>query len=254
MIKVIALIALLVGLSACQKQNRLPFEERLSFVHFNLPAINDGSISKRLDSLDFSFVHESAALKTKTISIPLSLAGSTRPYDREVNVLIDKEESDINLSRVKVRPPVLRTDRFTDTLYISITRDSSMIEKTYALTLRINQNEHFQIGPVDKSVIKIFVSDQLLIPYWWRDWIDYFGQYHPEVYRAWINIYKIGLDKSAPVDPRDLPNFAWNNMPSFPIPKNYPVTFFYINELKRYFEENIVYPEGDPTKPRIKLP
>lgn len=254
MIRIICSLSLLLIFWSCKKQKQLPLEEDLTFVHFNVPQVNVGSISKRLDSLDFSFVHEAAAMKTKVIAIPLSLVGQKQAFSREVNVAVDPSETDINPDWIEIQKSVMGANRFVDTLYVKIARVPSMKQKTYSLTLRISNNEFFSVGQMEKSKIKILISDQLLKPYWWQNWVEFLGDYYPEVYQQWIKVYTIGLDNTVPMNSGDQPNFAWNNMPSFPIQIQYPITFFYISELKEYFERNVIYPNNDTSKPRIKLP
>ncbi|MVZ65708.1 DUF4843 domain-containing protein [Sphingobacterium sp. DK4209] len=254
MIRIICSVSLLLIFLSCKKQQLLPLEERLTFVHFNVPQVNAGSISKRLDSLDFSFAHEAAAMKTKIIAIPLSLVGQKQSFNRAIHVTVDEFETNIDLDLVEIQKPMIGADRFTDTLFVKIAREPSMKQKIYNLTLRISNNEFFSEGQMEKSKIKILISDQLLKPYWWQNWGQFFGDYYPEVYQQWIKIYKIGLDKSVPMNIGDQPNFAWNNMPAFPIQIQYPITFFYLSELKEYFEKNVIYPNNDSSKSRIKLP
>lgn len=254
MIRIVCSLSLLLIFLSCKKQEQLPLEEHLNFVHFNIPEINAGSISKRLDSLDFSFVHEAAGMKTKIMAIPLSLVGQKKSFNRAINVAVDPSETNISPDWIEIQKPMMAADRFTDTLFVKIARDQSMKQKIYSLTLRISDNEFFSAGQIEKSKIKILISDQLLKPYWWQNWVEFFGDYHPEVYQQWIKIYKIGLDKTVPMNIGDQPNFAWNNMPAFPIQIQYPITFFYISELKEHFEKNVIYPNNDSSKPRIKLP
>lgn len=92
-------------------------------------------------------------------------------------------------------------------------------------------------------------------PTWWNTWRTAFGPFYKEVLQQWMQIYYLGADPSPHLtEGTPGPVYYWNNMPSSATQSWYPVTYMYIGTLKKYFDENIVYPNGDTTKERILLP
>lgn len=240
--------------ASCKKRELIPYDTTKTFIYFGVPQFNLGSLSNRLDSLNFSFVFESDTLRKKILAFPIKLIGQKKNYDRMVAFRIKKEGTTISDSLIKIIPPVVRAGHFEDTLYIEVRRTAVMQQQSFSLALELTPNQNFEPGIFTDTQFKVTISDQLTEPPWWFDWSAVMGPYRKEVYQKWIDIYYIGADTSPPTNEGDKPNFAWNNMPPFAEQQFYPVTFFYIDLLRTYFQNHAVYPDGDTSRPRIYIP
>lgn len=251
---ILLFIGAILVFASCQKQGIEEYDTGRSFIYFEKPAFNIGNTVDDPDSLRFSFAYEANTLHEKTLAFPIQLIGRSQPYDRTVGFRIIKDQTTLPDSLIQVVPPFIRSDHFRDTLFIRLKRSPILQRGNYQLLGELYQNETFGIVASSHTRIRLTVTDQLTEPYWWSDWRPLFGEYRKEVYKKWIEIYYPGADLTPPVRPGDNPNYAWNNMPDFLYRNYYPLTLFYIGQLQEYFREHIVYPDGDPTKPRIVLP
>ncbi|MDF2514907.1 MAG: hypothetical protein K0R59_203 [Sphingobacterium sp.] len=247
---------LLLFAYGCKEGSELAvFDPKAAFVSFGIPRINIGNLRENLDSLSFSFVFESDTTDEKILAFPLILVGQQQNRDREVAFRIVDSETTISSKYLTIPKPTIRANRFQDTLFVHVRRDKSFRQQIYTLALELQENSNFKPGSASRSHFKLQITDQFLEPPWWNDWSNSFGNYRSEVYQKWVDIYYPGADRTPPVFEGDKPNFAWNNMPKVPLNKGfYPVTYFFIDQLKKYFEDNAIYPDGDTSKPRIYLP
>ena len=70
-----------------------------------------------------------------------------------------------------------------------------------------------------------------------------------------MEIYAYGVDPTPELyNNIPPPYYYWNQMPTFVSATSFPITIMYIEKLKKYFQDNVVYPNGDTTQPRILLP
>lgn len=248
------LIYMIIFLSACNKSDHLDLTNGFSVLYFEKPFINLGNQSSKLDSLDFSFAFEDKDLVLKTLAIPIILVGSPSSHDRRVNITIDWENSTIKPQTIKYSEIYFRTGHFIDTFYIKVNRDPQLKKSIQKLKLDLNTNNNFEASIEGKKSITFFITDQLTKPNWWEIWSEHFGSYHPEIFQKWMELYQPGVDPTHPLEPMQKPVFGWNNMPFTPSEFYYPVTFFYIDQLKKYFDSQNIYPGNDITKPPIRLP
>lgn len=255
MIKKCAIGMLLLLIMACNSKDAPLYNMRQDHIYFALAdsSSSDHDAHRYLDSMFYSFATELEPTKEKKIKIPISLIGQAQTGDRNYNLAINKAETTIDLSLVDLSEPIFRGGNYRDTLVVTIKYTPEFKKSTYKLALRLLDNENFKAESTVNSQITISVTDRLFEPEWWPNWRIYFGEFRSEVYRQWIIIYRPGLDPTKPFY-GEKAGFSWSNMPENTFTDTYPVTFYYINELKKYFETHAVYPDGDTNKPRIYLP
>lgn len=240
---------------SCQQKDAIaPYDVAKSYVYFGTPRFNLGSYTEQLDSLVFSFAFEADSLRKKTLAFPVQLIGQKKDYDRAIGFRIRADQTTLPDSLLTVISPVMRAGRFQDTLFIQLGRNTFLRKGQYHLVGELYSTDTFDPGGANATRFHVVITDQLSEPSWWINWRNIFGEYKKEVFKKWIEIYYPGVDPTPPLTEFDHPHFAWDNMPFYPFAEYYPVTFFYIDRLKRYFEEHVVYPDGDTTKPRILLP
>lgn len=239
----------------CKELELQEFDLKNAYVNFALP---DRSISAKepfVDSMIYSFAVDTViGIKSKTLAIPVKIGGLVSDKDRKYSVEIDPT-SDYNPELVSLSEPIIRANKYEDTLFVSIKRGPELLSKEMSLVLRLNSNENFNVGHLHNSLLTIKFNDILLIPTWWNDWEMYFGPFFKEVYQQWMVIYYLGSDMSTDIyTGAPGPVYFWKNMPEYPEPQWFPITFMHISLLKKYFEDHVVYPNGDNTQERILLP
>lgn len=226
-----------------------------SYIYFAYPNTNGNAVEKYIDSINYNFSREeNIQIGVKRLAIPIHIGGLSSPSDRVFDFVIE-DSSKYDVNAIKITEPVIRSGRYSDTLYIDVYRYSQLTQQEMVLNLTLRENEFFKLGNSYNRKIKIIVSDMLNRPDWWNAWVNYFGPYRKEVYQRWIQIYYLGADPSPELGSGGLgPFYYWNNMPSRPFANLYPVTFNYLQVLKQFFIDNILYPDGDTSQERILLP
>ena len=242
---------------SCSKNDAIQsFDDNTSYVYFAYPNTVTNAVEKYIDSITYSFaLDESLGLTSKTIAIPIKIAGQSSSKDRNYEVSVVSDLSDYDPALLQISSYTIHANKFTDTLFITIKRDAALSTKEQTIVLDIVPNTEFKVGHKQNRRFKLVYSDVLIQPKWWAAWQRYFGPFQKEKFQKWMQIYYLGVDPSPDLNGvYPAPYYYWNNMPSNAMVTWYPVTFFYIDVLKQYFIENIVYPNGDNTKDRILLP
>ncbi len=244
-----------LSLLGCKENDLVEFKPDESFISFALPDLSNRPAERYVDSTNYSFATDTTiGIREKTIAIPVAIGGIAKAEDRrytyEINPLSEYDKSLIEISE-----PVIAGGKYIDTLYVKLKRSAKLSEKEMTLILNLKDNENFKVGHQYNSELKIVFSDILNEPTWWNTWASVMGPYHKEVLQKWMQIYYLGADMSP-----DLytgvagPIYYWNNMPSSAVSSWYPITYMYIEVLKKYFQDNVVYPNGDSSMERILLP
>jgi hypothetical protein len=257
----ISFVSLIMMHSSCKENaNILLFESNSAYIYFAQPPGPDALASNELypDSLNFTFTLEPSENKLeKVLEIPVKVAGKAIPKAREFKVELDPEKSTIQLSLVKIESSIIEADSINGVVRVRIKNDAILRTGRFFAQLKMVDNEYFRVGHQYNSKIRIGVSDILNQPHWWDVWYRHFGDYYFEKFEKWIEIYYLGADPSPEFYEPHLypgPYYYWGRMPEIDEQFMFPITFMYISKLKKYFEDNEVYPDGDKTKPRIKLP
>jgi hypothetical protein len=251
---VFSLLSILVV--GCEENtNLVDYKTEKAYIYFAQPNLDTRSKEKWVDSITYSFAIEPTELKQKVFAIPLHVAGIAANRDRKVSCVVNRESSKIDMNIVSIKDAVIHAGQYTDTLYVTVQNAPRLRDTIMDLVLDLQSNEEFQIGHTVNKRIKISFTNQLLEPEWWKRWVNVFGSFRPEVYKLWIQIYYLGIDPSPDIYGEfPAPYYYWNNMPFSASASSSPVTFMYIDVLRKYLQENEVYPNGDPAKERIYLP
>ena len=226
------------------------FNTNKSYVYFSLPFKKNKygrDLTERVDSLNYSFALEGKEVVEHIFKVPINIAGLSAQADRKVNVQIIEEETtatQLEWDKTVVNNAVISKGRVFDTLLIKVNRTPVLKNENKTIKLKILSNENFVLGDTINTTAKITFSDILLEPKYWATWQHILGDFCPEVYLKWKEIYKEGLDPKG---------YNWNKMPGSAYSYWYPVTFLYLSILRDYFLENEVFPYGDSTKNRIKI-
>lgn len=253
--KYIYLLIPIIAFSCKKDQEIASYDAGKSYAYFALenPDRSSSKTQLYIDSLTFSFAYEAATSKEKKIAIPVNIIGKPEDVDRRYSYTVDEKKTTIDQALLEFSDPIIRAGKIQDTLFITVRRGEVLKTASFALVLNMQPNESFELGHLYNTKIKLSIDDQLLEPEWWKRWVNVMGQYHREVYRLWMDIYYEGADPSDTGD-ENKPQYYWDNMPYSPVKSWYPVTFMYMDQLKKHLENNAVYPDGDTSKDRLYLP
>lgn len=184
-------------IQGCQDQHNLNlFDEEKSYIEFGEPTVFSGTQELYLHSEYFSFVEQEVEIEDVVLALPIHLIGQQKNYDREFRVVIDTDATSLSHNLFQISDPIVRSGRFSDTLFVKLIRNEELENGVFELTLYLDENTYFNKGQMEKTKFNFLITAKLFEPQWWTTWRLYFGPYRPEVYQQWIRIYRTGLDKS----------------------------------------------------------
>ena len=254
--RIALILALIYTLVSCKENDTIvEFDTAKSYIYFAYPNPNVRAPEKFIDSIYYSFaLDEEIGIQQKILKIPVRIAGKSKAEDRKYTFVID-DKSVYDPNTISFSEPVIRANRVVDTLLIALKKSTALSLNEMRVVLNLLDDQEFGLGNEYNTRLELIYSDVLVEPTWWKSWVNYFGPFHKEVFQKWMQIYYLGADMSPHLtDGTPGPIYYWNNMPSSAMPSWYPITFMYIDVLKKYFNETVVYPNGDTTKDRILLP
>lgn len=243
---------------SCNNEDIDSYNTETSYIYFDVPYImnSDGTASNfREDSISYSFALDPEDVTSTTLKVVVKTIGTARDYDRPYNVEVINETTTATSSEWDpnvINNRSIKAGELTDTIRIDVQRTQALEDEWKQVYLRIIPNEDFALGYGNLEEVKVSFSDILARPDWWSSWEYYFGEYHPEVYRKWIELYPLGADPMVHYENGE--PLYWDNMLPYPDFYNYPVVQMYYQQLKQYFDNNDVYPDGDTSRDPIRLP
>lgn len=251
--KNIGAIALLCFLFiGCKKNTDLfKFDTTQNSLYFGYePKTINSTISNSIgiDSLTFSFALVPISQETYVFKVPVLLSGVAKDYDRKYNIEVVNELTTLPSEFFTLGESVISKGKYTDTLEVNVRKHDGLRSKVQQLALRFKANEEFGTGYMNNQIIRLQVTDILLQPNWWSTWEGIFGDYSQEKYQMWAIIYHEKADGYLDY------TYNYKNMPSRALQSWYPTTFVFIQQLKSYFEKNVIYPNGDESRPKISIP
>ncbi|TDS08905.1 uncharacterized protein DUF4843 [Sphingobacterium paludis] len=247
-------IYILIAFSCC-KPDPLVFITNNAYLQFAFrDSLKSTDIAEvYLDSMIYSFGAVPNHIDEAVVAIPIKLIGQPQSQDRRYNVRVQHCCENGLEDGIRISETILRSNSSSDTLFLTVSRSLVHKEDFVNIDLYLDNSEGFTNESVISRHFRCKFTEKLLEPDWWFSWRSKFGQFHQEVYRKWIEIYYPGSDPSDPVG-KDKRGYCWYNMPSTTAFNEVPVTFYYIQRLRAYFEQNIVYPDGNINEQRILLP
>lgn len=251
-------LSTLLACTACENKDIDAFNEADSYIYFDIPYKTNQygqPTDVRSDSISYSFALDNLSVTNTTLNVVVKTIGLPVDYDRPYNVELLDDQTTATAEvwdKTVLKNRSIKAGELTDTIAIVVQRQEILQEKWMQIGLRILPNEHFRLGYGNLYTAKVSFSDILTQPDWWNVWEGYFGPFYREVYLKWIELYYLGADPNTSLDNGE--PLYWGNMPSAAVLSWYPVLAMYLSQLKVYFEENDIYPDGDTSLPPIKLP
>jgi len=256
-IKLLFLTSLLFMLfSACKENADLQlYDKQNSYIYFNDFDFLGGK-TNYITNRSYSFAFYPIEINTMRIGIPVALIGTPTTEDRSYAIEVEEKESNLPKNAYTIETPVFHKGNIQDSLFVVVKKTPEMVQQSLSLKINLKANENFNLGLSNSLSMKINISNRLEEPSWWNLYTDYFGPFYSEIYQQWILTYHDKADPTPDVETGERYIWYWDNMPTYVnnLPNSYPVLYYYIGQVKKYFEENEVYPAGDKSKPRILLP
>ncbi|GAA4143795.1 hypothetical protein GCM10022216_26040 [Sphingobacterium kyonggiense] len=237
-----------------QEEDLVPYDTSKTYIFFNDYNL-DGGTTNYINEKSVSFAFHELDVKTIRVGIPVGIIGMPLDQDKEFSVIVDDKETTLSKDLYQIEKPVFHKGLINDSLFVILHKKADMNDKSYALKLTLKENDQFLLGVKNTLSMKLNVSNKLEEPSWWEDYSAFFGPFYSEVYQQWILTYYKGADPT-PNSSGERFVYYWDNMPGYftDLPNDKPILYNHILLVKKYFQDHVVYPNGDTSQPRILLP
>ncbi len=159
-------------MSSCSQQDSLAYEDN--------PAIYIDS-----NDIDYSFFYAQSANLMSDVYVTIHAMGNPSNTDRAFSMeqtntnATDAAQADVHylsLSSDEMKKRmVMPAGKNEMKLAITLLKDASLDLKTVKLTLKVDDNDNFKVGVIEKDTINIMFSSQAIKPTNWDDWYYAFG-------------------------------------------------------------------------------
>lgn len=151
------------------------------------------------DSLSFSFAAMDTAIKSDTVWLPVRIAGSPADHDRTISLGPDPATTTaIAGKHYQVLPAVMPKDSFSTQVGVVLYRTPDLQDTMVVLGLQLQPNSNFSVLMKDTTMadgvnasvseFRITLTDELVMPSDWPDFLVYFfGTYSKVKYQFIIN-------------------------------------------------------------------
>lgn len=257
---IVVIFLSIVTITSCSSDEIEGFDKSSCYINFVTPQTKDRyPVDTKDNNYEYSFSLESEDYQSHVFRFEVLIMGVPVDYDRPYTIEVINEETTADKSMyVFESSRVLKKGQVKDTVELTLFRDAVLKEEARTVTLGLIENEHFKHGIDYKQSVTLTFTDELVQPEWWKhnSYKRWFGEYYREVYEKWMEIYYLGFDHG--IHPDNEEPYYWRNMPK-PGSNNIwaysqPTLFVAIAKLKKYFNDNDIYPNGDTSKAPIKLP
>jgi hypothetical protein len=180
-------------LSACTKQNIPAGSDAQESVYF-IYSMGFGG-PNNFDSLNYSFVGKSDAVKMDTIWLTVRAAGRTADHDRTIDLAaVGVGTTAVQGVHYKLLPYVMPKDSFQTNLGVVLLRDPSLLDTSVVLNLQLKPSADFPVSMKDtimddgkfytKNNLRIILTDRLIKPTNWDTYlVTFFGAYSEVKFR-----------------------------------------------------------------------
>jgi hypothetical protein len=159
----IILIALLGLFAGCENKENL-------YSDVSRVWVGEGTVQRRVDSVEYSFKLVDATLQVDTVYIPLHMMGNSAPVDRLVTVEVVTEASNAPASAYSIGSAIIPAGTFHGQIPVVIQRavpGLDLTSESARLALRLVTNEHFELGVPGTSTFTVIWCDFLTQPTTW---------------------------------------------------------------------------------------
>ncbi|MBD0837013.1 DUF4843 domain-containing protein [Aestuariibaculum suncheonense] len=140
----------------------------------------DGVYFNVTDSVYYSFKGKTTS--SDTLKIPVKIMGDVSDLDRSFKVMIDQEnttaEEGIHYKALD-ETYTFSANKFTEDLELVVYKDDpALLTEDRIIALKLLPTNDFNLGYTDKIELKVYITNQIIKPSYWDDFLDlYFGEY-----------------------------------------------------------------------------
>lgn len=190
-------------LGACKKSEPTSFSASPQ-IYFYDAETNTGKVR---DSVMISFARLGNDVKETTVNVPLEFIGTVSTSDRPFRIVVSKEKTTaVEGKHFALLPETYKVIKGASkaVLPIKIMSTSDLDNKTVQVVLKLEKNENFDtnfqfvnsdLNTMDLSSYRILISNMLLKPSWWDDYIEtYLGTFSRKKVEVIFDVTKKNLN------------------------------------------------------------
>ena len=128
-------------------------------------------------NFSYSFLEDPQAT-SKVIKLAVDISGTQVDYDRKF--IVERPDNDTLTTaeedQYKIHEGIIKANEYNGVVEVEIFKDERLKDSIYTLALEIKPNEDFQEVRLNKSILKLSFTDQVIKPanWGWLRW--YFGK------------------------------------------------------------------------------
>lgn len=170
--KIYLLACLALAFTACDKDDRLMYEEAPEVYFYN------GSSVVNPDSVEYTFVIKPDTLMRDTVLLNLRISGSASDKDRVVNLKLGEGSNAVKDKHFSFDPVIVKAGEYSVQVPVYLLRTEDMKNTLFKIYLEIGESEDFKIGFANRTSYLIKVTDQLIRPSDWAGIVElFYGKY-----------------------------------------------------------------------------
>ncbi len=185
-------------LYSCQENDRMIYSSKASvyFQLFEEPAKED------LDSINYAF--SSSIGSVDTFNLNVKVIGEVVDYDRNLNMEVVPELTTATEGKHYIaleKSYIVPAGAYKVSVPIILLNQDTLLKDTsFRIGFRILESNDFLVGAIEKSEVKLILTDILVKPASWMYLSMFFGEYNRTKHKYFIEIF----DTNFPEDPRDI--------------------------------------------------
>lgn len=186
---------LIVCLFACESSDIMEYKQNAA-VYFESSTFN------------YTFL-EDPTFESKNIKLLVDISGLPVDYDREFNVTYPAEDTitTAEADQYVIGKGMVKANEYSGFVDVEIFKDSRLKDSIYSVALEIQPNEHFPEVRLNKKIMTISFTNQVIQPANWK-WLRwYFGKQFST--RWWTFICEITKRTSLPYYPTHADKETW---------------------------------------------
>ena len=166
-------------LQSCDKQEVLSYEADRALFFERWEQVGTNNI--RLDTVQYSFSHY-VGIEDLEHRFKINLIGNLLEEDMAYRVIVVDSLTTATEDQYTIKDPIFRKGRSSDSLTVVLHKTPALKDKQVYLTLRLVENENFDLGYMGYTDVRVRFNDMKVKPLWWTDEVElaFLGPYSYE--------------------------------------------------------------------------
>lgn len=172
-------LCLMMLLQSCDKQEVFSYEADRALFFERWEQVGTNNI--RLDTVQYSFSHY-VGIEDLEHRFKINLIGNLLEEDMAYRVIVVDSLTTATEDQYTIKDPIFRKGRSSDSLTVVLHKTPALKDKQVYLTLRLVENENFDLGYMGYTDVRVRFNDMKVKPLWWTDEVElaFLGPYSYE--------------------------------------------------------------------------